>query len=76
MVTTTRTGVPTSFAGSEKPKTGIVRNGKEPCQRSHELNAAELISHIKEERCLECLAVVSDLQREYEITEALWNRRN
>ena len=57
-------------------KRGIVSNEPEPCQKFHKLNAAELIRHIKEDRCLECLAVVRDLQREYEITDALWNRRN
>ena len=57
-------------------KRAIVWNEPEPCQRVHKLNVAELISHIKDDRCLECLAVVRDLQREYEITEALWNRRN
>lgn len=57
-------------------KRGIVSSEPEPCQEFHKLNAAELISHIKEDRCLECLAVVRDLQREYEITDALWNRRN
>lgn len=76
MVTNTRTGVPASFAGSEMLDRGIVRNESEPCQKFHELDAAELMSHIKEDRCLECLGVVSDLQREYEITDALWNRRN
>lgn len=76
MVTTTRTGVPASFAGSEMLKTGIVTNETEPCQKSYELNATELISHIKEDGCLECLAVLRDLQREYEITETLWSRRN
>lgn len=57
-------------------KSAIVRNEPEPCRKVHELNAAVLMSHIKEDKCLECLAVVCDLLREYEITEALWNRRN
>ena len=57
-------------------KRSIVTNEREPCQKFRRLNASELISHIKEDRCLECLAVVRDLQREHEITEALWNRRN
>jgi hypothetical protein len=55
---------------------GIVRNEPEFCQKFHKLNAAELISHFKEDKCLECLAVVHDLQREYVIADALWNRRN
>jgi hypothetical protein len=57
-------------------KRDIVRDEPEFCQKSHKLNAAELISHIKEDRCVECLAVVRDLQREYVIADALWNRRN
>lgn len=57
-------------------KRRLVRNEPEPCQKSHKLNAAELISHVKEDRCRECLAVVRDLLREHEIIEALWNRRN
>lgn len=57
-------------------KRDIVRNEPEFSQKFHRLNAAELISHIKEDRCLECLAVVRDLQREYVIADALWNRRN
>ena len=57
-------------------KRGLVRSVPEPCQKFHKSNAAELIRRIKEDRCLQCLAVVRDLQREYEITDALWNRRN
>lgn len=51
-------------------------NEPEPCLRIHKVNAAELISHIKEDRCLECLAAVRDLQLEYDIADALWNRPN
>lgn len=54
----------------------IVRNEPEPCRKSSELNAVELMRHIKEDRCLDCFTVVRNLQREYEITDALWNRRN
>jgi hypothetical protein len=46
-------------------KSDIVRNEPESCQKVYKLNAAELISQIKEDRCRECLAVVSDLPREY-----------
>lgn len=53
-----------------------MRNEPQPCQKFQELNAAELVSHIKKDECLKCLAVVRYLQREYEITEALWCRRN
>jgi uncharacterized protein with PIN domain len=46
-------------------KSDMVRNEPEPCQKGHKLSAAELISQIKEDRCLECPAVISDLLREY-----------
>ena len=64
------------LAGSEMLERDIVRNELEPCKEFDKLNASELISHIKKDGCLECLNVVRDLQREYEITDALWKRRN
>lgn len=57
-------------------KKSIVRNEPQHCKKFSKLNAAELITHIKEDRCLECFALLHDLQREHEIIDALWKRRN
>lgn len=57
-------------------KRNIVANEPIPCRKFQKKNVVEIINHIKEDKCLTCLAVVRCLQREYEITEALWNRRN
>jgi hypothetical protein len=60
----------------EVPERIMVREEPKPCQEFRKLNAAELVRHIKGDSCLKCLAVVRYLQREYEITEGPWNRRN
>lgn len=57
-------------------KSDIAGNEPEPRQKVYKLNAAELISHIKEDRCLECLAVVSDLPREYPARDVMLKLNN
>ena len=57
-------------------KSDIVRNEPESCQKVYKLNAGELRSQIKEDRCLECPAVISDLLREYLARDVMFKLSN
>jgi hypothetical protein len=52
--------------------------GKEPrpCKKFSNADAARFVRHASEDKCPKCLAVIRYLQREHEIDEELWKRRN